>query len=377
MEVAYIQGEYAKVDSMSRLIIGMSDTLKSAEYLVPPSYIKLGQIKSYNKDYSQAMVYFIESLNQLNDPDLFYPGPRDMKIGDAYYFIGETYYNLNQVQLAKQFLLKADSIGKSLENYVLLKDASRLLWQIEEQDENYQQALAYHLNYKTYADSIINNKSLNKILKVRIDYELAERKKEEAQRVALAKLEAKQEKQSFYWIIALTILALIITAQLFLLQRSRTKREVLSRINIQNNLDAKYRELASYVLQLLRKNELLIEISNKLKKLRKSSNQEQQKVLLSIVSSISLNSKEIGWEEFELRFREVHPAFYERLANHHPNLTSNENRLCAFLKLNMTSKEISAFTFQTEHSIIQARSRLKKKLGIVDAQRLSQFISAV
>jgi DNA-binding CsgD family transcriptional regulator len=114
-----------------------------------------------------------------------------------------------------------------------------------------------------------------------------------------------------------------------------------------------------------------------LKKTRKASKQDQQKELVSIVQSIALNSKEIGWEEFELRFKEVHPSFYERLARHNPNLTSNENRLCAFLKLNMTSKEISAFTFQTEHSIIQARSRLKKKFDIMDTQRLSQFIATL
>ena len=119
------------------------------------------------------------------------------------------------------------------------------------------------------------------------------------------------------------------------------------------------------------------DIIDKLKILRKSIKPDQQKEVLGIVQTISYNSKEIGWEEFELRFKQVHPSFYERLARHNPNLTINENRLCAFLRLNMTSKEISAFTFQTEHSIVQARSRLKKKLGIHDAQKLSQFIAAI
>jgi DNA-binding CsgD family transcriptional regulator len=70
------------------------------------------------------------------------------------------------------------------------------------------------------------------------------------------------------------------------------------------------------------------------------------------------------WREFEQRFQEVHAGFYERLMARHPDLTSNERRLCAFLRLDMSTKEISNITGQSVKAITQARFRLRAKLGI-------------
>ena len=73
------------------------------------------------------------------------------------------------------------------------------------------------------------------------------------------------------------------------------------------------------------------------------------------------------WDEFEIRFLQVHQGFYDRLQQACPSLTPNERRLCAFLRLNMSSKEISAITGQSPNSIKVARNRLRQKLGITNA----------
>ena len=75
-------------------------------------------------------------------------------------------------------------------------------------------------------------------------------------------------------------------------------------------------------------------------------------------------SRRTNWNEFELLFQKVHSSFYENLNESFPNLTANERRLCAFLKLNMSNKDIANITFQSEEALKKARLRLRQKLGI-------------
>jgi hypothetical protein len=81
------------------------------------------------------------------------------------------------------------------------------------------------------------------------------------------------------------------------------------------------------------------------------------------------------WKEFECRFQQVHEQFYKTLTERFPDLTPSERRLCAFLKLNMTTKEISAMTRQNAKSIDVARTRLRKKLNLTGTdQNLITFL---
>ena len=91
-------------------------------------------------------------------------------------------------------MLKADSIATKLEHYSVLRDVAEILWQIEERQKNYEKALETHQKYKAYSDSILNTETVKKILKVRVNYELAEREKEEAQRMMVVELKAKQQR---------------------------------------------------------------------------------------------------------------------------------------------------------------------------------------
>ena len=80
-------------------------------------------------------------------------------------------------------------------------------------------------------------------------------------------------------------------------------------------------------------------------------------------------SRSRTWEEFEYRFQQIHSGFYDRLKKSHPDLTLNERRLCAFLKLDMTTKEISDITGQSNSAVSMARIRLRRKLGLTNTDR--------
>jgi len=76
-----------------------------------------------------------------------------------------------------------------------------------------------------------------------------------------------------------------------------------------------------------------------------------------------------------MSFQEVYVGFYKKLNEQFPNLTPNDLRLCAFLRLNMTSKEIAELTFQSPESLKTARYRLRKKIGLDRTENLVAFLT--
>ena len=82
-----------------------------------------------------------------------------------------------------------------------------------------------------------------------------------------------------------------------------------------------------------------------------------------------------GWKEFELRFGQVHKSFYQNLSAKFPDLSPNEKKICAFLRLNMTTKDIALITYKNVNTINQARKRLRKKMDISTDVNLITLLS--
>jgi DNA-binding CsgD family transcriptional regulator len=154
--------------------------------------------------------------------------------------------------------------------------------------------------------------------------------------------------------------------QLFKKQKLKVAKQMLERKVLQNELDEKERELTSFVLNMVRLNEKKLGIINYLKKQKHRLKKENQDVIDTAIRDLEFDQDAKVWEEFELRFNKVNSEFYQKLANLYPDLTLNEKRLCAFLLMNMTTKEISSITGQSVDAIGKARTRLRKKLGITN-----------
>jgi DNA-binding CsgD family transcriptional regulator len=129
------------------------------------------------------------------------------------------------------------------------------------------------------------------------------------------------------------------------------------------------------MMYLLEKNEFIGSITNKLVDMRSRTKKENQDFVQEIIMELKRNSSQKIWEEFEMRFKEVHADFYKSLMEKYPDLTPNEVRLSAFLRLNMSTKEISAITHQSVKSINMARFRLRKKIGIDRDENLISFLT--
>jgi hypothetical protein len=96
--------------------------------------------------------------------------------------------------------------------------------------------------------------------------------------------------------------------------------------------------------------------------------EEIREEVIKIAKSLKDQTDKEIWEEFELRFKQVHSGFYERLLEKFPDLTPNELKMCGLLRLNLTTKEMSELTGQQRGAIEMARFRLRKHLGLTDPQ---------
>ncbi|NNF34111.1 MAG: hypothetical protein HKN68_08385 [Saprospiraceae bacterium] len=134
--------------------------------------------------------------------------------------------------------------------------------------------------------------------------------------------------------------------------------------------------LAASTMNLVVKNEFIDMIKAQLNDLKKKGeNSETKKTLEFIIHEIdtTLRLKE-DWEQFEYRFDRVHGDFLSRLREEYEDLTPNEQKLCAFLRLNLSTKEIANSMSISLRGVEVARYRLRKKLGLNKGENLSKFV---
>mgnify|MGYP003665017866 FL=1 len=139
--------------------------------------------------------------------------------------------------------------------------------------------------------------------------------------------------------------------------------------NLQLDIDNKNRELGMATMNLVKRNELLSSIKSDLSKSKSLT--EVGKVIKTINSSINDTS---DWDLFEKAFNNVDKEFMQRIKAIHPSITPNDLRLCAYLRLNLSSKEIAPLLNISHKSVEVKRYRLRKKLGLDHKQSLSNYI---
>jgi DNA-binding response OmpR family regulator/DNA-binding CsgD family transcriptional regulator len=140
------------------------------------------------------------------------------------------------------------------------------------------------------------------------------------------------------------------------------------------NLDTKKKELASSALRLIQITELNNNMIGELKLVGMHSSAKGKEMVKEIIKKFSIQSGENVWKEFEMRFENVYESFYSQLNQKFPDLTPGERKLCALLRLNLSTKDIAAITFQNPQSIDVARYRLRKKLNLQNDDNLVDFL---
>ncbi len=139
---------------------------------------------------------------------------------------------------------------------------------------------------------------------------------------------------------------------------------------LKQDVESKNRELAASTMSLIHKNEILSQIKEELVK-----EGDIHKNIKAVIKKINKNtSEEDNWNFFEQAFNNADSNFLQKVKNRHPNLTPNDMRLCAYLRLNLSSKEIAPLLNISVRSVEIKRYRLRKKMNLSHETSLVEYI---
>lgn len=139
-------------------------------------------------------------------------------------------------------------------------------------------------------------------------------------------------------------------------------------------MEGKRRELVSSALRMIQMNELNNQLIGGFSKLKPHLDEKGKELARLLLSSYNSGTNESIWKDFENRFENVYENFYIKLQQQYPDLTPGERKLCALLRLNISSKDIAAITLQNPQSVDMARYRLRKKLCLNPEDNLVDFL---
>jgi tetratricopeptide (TPR) repeat protein len=375
-------------------------------YIINQEYNKTSEIKAL--DIYAAVIKNAKKAIELNRM------PKEKALyleGSAYNNMAFLYYRSEKYQLSAEYAQKALAMSEQHNVPLLLppvlnilvlsytnigdfKNAERYLAMMGEFDKNkklkqeellgyykvgrelylkqnkFELAYQYQDKYYSLKDSIQGTDVQNKLNELSTKYET---EKKEAQIKTL-----ERERTLKNYLIAAIFIFLIgsavaiwnkyksiqlekaLMSQTAILQQEQAEK-------LQLEMDTKHRELASSTLYLEQRNGFLDTLKTQIK-----SGIEPKKLLTEIDRNMNL---EDDWQNFKIHFEQVHHSFFEKLLDLEPNLTDLEQKQCAYLKLNLSPKQVSNLLNVTPHAVSVSRTRIKKKLGIDENISLNDFLT--
>jgi len=165
-------------------------------------------------------------------------------------------------------------------------------------------------------------------------------------------------------------------------ETSEKKKEIkeLKNQKLQYELRHKSQELASSTMNLIRKNEILLDIMENITKV--SGDIKESKDSNTVLSRLNKMERTIkqniendnNWKRFEENFDLVYENFLKRLGDSYPDLNTSDKKLCAYLKMDLSSKDIAPLLNMSVRSIEMSRYRLRKKMDLDRDVNLSEFL---
>jgi tetratricopeptide (TPR) repeat protein/DNA-binding CsgD family transcriptional regulator len=398
------QKDFDKAASYYSKSIDIAKEINSQEGIAS-NLNNLAKVYYQQKDYEKSLVTFEEALH------INLESGNQYLIGSNYLNISEVYLSQGRYDEAIEYVYKARGIFEKLGNKLRFAKTQIMLSKIYLQTGNSTKSDSMALSSLAiglgngYKDVIVASaEQLSKSYLAKMDsvkafrYYIIEKQYKDSlfldeKQKTLTRLElqvqfekneydlkmARQKRNIAIFIVSGALLFSLVIILLILKQlKMRAKQGQLEKASYEKELEFKNKELVINVMSLMKKNEMLTDLSEKLIRIEEESTTPESKATIKKVAhELQKSQDEEIWKEFSTRFKEVHGDFYSRLLKKFPLLTPNELKLCAFLRLNMSSKDIAELTGQRVSTLETARYRLRQKLGIVNSEtNLVTFLSS-
>ena len=352
---------------------------REAAYL-PTSYVAVGEIEQGKGNKSAAFANFQKALLIADST-----GNRQAQI--SVLLAMAAWYNTAMSYTESETLLKkARTLAENISDKTYLIKVLRKLKEFYKEQHQLDKALELDdlIAGTIESSSTIEKEHLTKSLEVQ--FKLSEKEKE----LSLLKKEAAISELTNYLLYG-TILVIIVIALgsiLFLRrlhdrnkQLLKNKEELLHvreqqkkqrEQQLKNEIEFKESQLSAITIQMMQKNELLQELKAKLEN---ADGEDAQESLNKIISKGLNQDKE--WKDFNTHFEAVNKNFYEKVKQNFPDISPNELKICALIKMNLSSKEMANILNISPDSVKTARYRLRKKLNLSTEDNLTEFIMSL
>ncbi len=328
-----------------------------------------------------------EALKTMESIEAWYEEHRPSYLVLIYTYWGDILQNTNALNQSEKYYQKALEVSSNYQGHI---DFTPLIYErlanLYLKKGNYQEAFANQKTAKDLDAKFFDSRSTNNrsLLEIKDEFRL-EKQAQEAliQKQRVEQLE-QEEEISFLQRVILSVIIIFILSVGFIFFKNLQNKHKIEKELIRRNkeleiqkanelLELKNKELAASALQLVEKDEFLKELKTKLRGGGENMKvSEMNKILRTI--SISNNN---NWEEFKLRFTAVNEKFYQKLTQKYPKLSQSDHKICALIKLNFSSKDMSRLLGISVESVHTTRYRLRKKLGLERSSNLEDFIASL
>lgn len=354
-------------------------------------------------EYQKAIDYFEEALATFRTLNVGY------QVAIVLENMGDTYEKMNDYENARKCYTESLAIARKINLKPTLSEAAKSLYLLNKKHHHFEEALEYFEVYKVAEDSVFSEASARQINEFEIRYETE--KKENQNRLLTKDLELKSRNQRF--LITLIAALIVLSFSLFYafslkrrsliqskilfekenelnklkirqvekenlhLQEVLFAEEVIKKLQAQS-LEQKNHELTSATLLIANKNEAFENLRKMAEQLSTNHSGEENRKIREMIREINRQTDvESQWEQFRLHFESIHKSFFEKLRETNSSLTQTDLQLCAYIKLNMGTKEIARLMNISPESVNTHRYRLRKKLELAGEETLDDFVHKI
>lgn len=369
--------------SRQYLAIGQNDSAKF--YLQKSIAINT---KNENKKYLainyQNMGALFHNQHQYDSAEFYYHLAIEKYQQTGYYLaLSDIKRGLANISLDRKDTLKA------IKQYRALIDSSDITVSMETRAKSYRklayiafaqrrdkEAFIYLEKYKELDDGLKEESSASfaKVLEMQMEYD----NQKNSMEISRQRVEIDSQRKNIFIIIlgSISVVLILVTGFITRLMHTKAQNMTLKQQKLEEELYFKNREMTSNLMALMKKNEILRDISKELLELEKKAIKAETKSTIIKIAHRIRKSRDVElWKEFDIRFNQVHHDFYVSLDLKFPSISPAEKRLCAFLKMNMSTKDISELTGTASNSINTSRYRIRKKMNLSESDNLVDFLS--
>lgn len=370
-------GNYDSAAYFHRVALHERLLTKNFTYL-PGSYVSVAQleIKAGNKIQSE---YYLQRALKIADST----GNRQAQVAALLAMSDWQLHFNNSSETAENTLSKAIEIAEGLSDKSFYLNSLKQFRSLKKQQNKLGELVDLDEKIENLKDSLASWERMHITKSLEIQFHLSEKERE------LNTIQSEKNIATLtnylLWSIIVALLLLGIAIFVFLkrintrnklllvaqneLMKATAEQKKLKEQQLKNELEHKESQLSALTLQMLQKNELMQELKSKLDE---GSTNNQDSSLQKIIAKGMNHDKE--WNDFNSSFESLNKNFYARLKQAYPEISPNDLKLCALIKMNLSIKEMAGILNISPDSVKTARYRLRKKLQLSTEENLTDFI---